>query len=188
MPPKKKENGGKGASAGPKVVDEPSQPAPGAPYCLSLVLEVCLDAAEPPSLVEPCGGGDAQPTEGAGRDNGSEDARSREKKAPLLVEPVFRYTFVNGDRISTPPVGYPGSSWTRLGPAAPNSAGDLSPPAAGSSPEAETTISSGQQELDKRPPEHVVWKYTRVHQLQGADDDEVFVCTGRTCDRTLRTL
>lgn len=175
MPPKKAEKGGKGAAtAGPKSGEEPPQPGPGAPYCLSLVLEVSLDAAEPRSLVDTSGENTAAkpPGEGSG-----DDAIRNEGGLPL-VEPEFRYTFVNGEKITTPSIGRPGSSWVKVDPAptAHTLRGTDSPQqqSAAASPEAEeATAATEPRDIDKGPPNHIAWRYTRVHQLQGADDDEV---------------
>lgn len=179
MPPKKTDKGGKGAAAaGPKSGEEPPQPGPNAPYCLSLILEVSLDAAEPRSLVDTSGETAAYkpPVEGSG------DHATRNEENPRLVEPEFRYTFVNGERITTPSVGRPGSSWVKLDPAPTahtNMSGGTASPqqqaaaAAASSETEEATKSTERQDSSKGPPSLVAWRYTRVHQLQGADDDEV---------------
>lgn len=165
MPPKKKEKGGKGASAAPKALDEPPQSVPGAPYCISLVLEVCLNAAEPP-LADACG--DAAQPPVAEVSNGEGVARPGSgQNALLLVDPVFRYTFVNGEKITTPPVGMVGSSWTKV-------RGDTG---SGTTPSAaclEAIEPGGQQEIeDTRRRQPDVWRYTRFHQLQGENDVKV---------------
>lgn len=169
MPPKKKEKGGKGgkgAGAASNTFDEPPQPAPGSPYCLSLSLEVSL-------LVGPCTAETGHVSE-SGRGDGEDTIRSEKHAQPLLVEPVFRYTFVNGERITTPPVGLPGSSWTKLSPAANGDAALEAEQPTPAAPEAsEAADTGGGPESNKKPPEPVVWRYTRTHQLLGADEDEV---------------
>lgn len=169
MPPKKKEKAGKsgkGARAASNAFHEPPQPAPGSPYCLSLSLEVSL-------LVDPCSA-ETGHVEESGEGDGEDTKRSEQRTQPLLVEPVFRYTFVNGERVTTPPVGRPGSSWTKLSPV-PN--GDAAPEAEHSTPaapEAPAAVDTdGEPASDRRPPDPVVWRYTRTHQLLGADEDEV---------------
>lgn len=163
MPPKKKEKGGKGgkgAGTVPNALVEPPQPAAGTPFCLSLVLDVSL-------LVDP---GTAEPGQRpeSGGGSGLEDTKCGEQQSEqLLVEPVFRYTFVNGERITTPPVGLPGSSWTRLNPAASADALSAAPEASGAAE------ANGEAECEKIPSEPAIWRYTRTHQLHGADDDEV---------------
>lgn len=171
MPPKKKEKGGKGgkgAGAVPNAFDEPPQPAPGSPYCLSLSLEVLLvdpsACTAETGLVPESGGGDGEDTN-----------RGEQRTQPLLVEPVFRYTFVNGERIITPPVGLPGSSWTKLSPDAigdaPREAEQSTTPLA---PKASGAVDvDGEPGSDRGPSEPVMWRYTRTHQLLGADEDEV---------------
>lgn len=165
MPPKKKEKGGKGSAATPKALDEPPQPVPGAPFCISLVLEVCLDAEEPPPA-DACP--DAVQPPVAQVSSGEDATRpGSEKKAPLLVDPVFRYTFVNGEKITTPPVGMVGSSWTKVG-------GDTGSGMRPSGASLEATETGGQQEIEgsrRRQPD--AWRYTRVHQLQGETDVKV---------------
>lgn len=179
MPPKKKEKGGKGgkgAAAVSNTVDEPPQPAPGSPYCLSLSLEVSL-------LVDPCTAetGHVPESGGGGGGDGENASRSEQRTQPLLVDPVFRYTFVNGERITTPPVGLPDSSWTKLSPVV---NGDAAPEAEQSSPVAPEASGAvdidGEPQSDKRPSEPVVWRYTRTHQLLGADDDEVLFTAATT--------
>lgn len=169
MPPKKKGKGGKGAAGDANVLSEPSQPAPGAPYCLSLVLEVSLDAAEPPAAAEPNGADTQAP------DVGGEDTQPVEQ-GPYLVEPAFRYTFVNGDKITTPPIGLAGSSWVRVDP----TVKDAAPDSALSQQLETKTINDEQREVGPGPAKHAVWRYTRVHQLQGGSDDEVSIFTGRS--------
>lgn len=173
MPPKKKEKGGKGgkgAGAVPNAIDEPPQPAPGSPHCLSLVLEVSLLVDQSTSSTA-----DAGQRPESGGDGGEDAQRSQQQSQQLLVEPVFRYTFINGERITTPPVGLPGSSWTKVNPSATSS--NAAPQAEQSTPAAPeasgATDADGQPETDKGPSKPVVWRYTRTHQLQGADEDEV---------------
>lgn len=175
MPPKKTDKAGKGAAtAGPKSGDEPPQPGPSAPYCLSLVLEVTLDAAEPRSLEDRSGEHAAAKSPG----EGSGDDAIHVEEGLRLVEPEFRYTFVNGERITTPSIGRPGSSWVKVDPAptAHTSRGIASPQqqSAAVSPEAEKAMAAIEpQDIEKRQPNPITWRYTRVHQLRGADDDEV---------------
>ena len=166
MPPKKKEKGGKGgkgAGAVPNALAEPPQPAAGTPFCLSLVLDVSL--LVDPGTAEP----GQRPESGGGGGGGGEDAQctSEQQSEQLLVEPVFRYTFVNGERITTPPIGLAGSSWTRLNP------GAATADASAAAREASGAAEDGEAECDKTPSGPVVWRYTRTHQLHGADDDEV---------------
>lgn len=192
MPPKKGDKGGKGASAtGPKSGEEPPQPGPGAPYCLSLELEVSLDAAEPRSRRStPSGEGDTAAaantkpanTKPTGEGSNNEDSATHNEEAPHLVEPEFRYTFVNGDKITTPSVGRPGSSWVKLDPApTQDTASPRAQSASSASPEAEVTQIIGQHDIDNARPSPTVWRYTRVHQLQGADDNEVNTPNMRWC-------
>lgn len=165
MPPKKKV--AKAAVAESNVTNEPPQPPPGSPYCLSLALEVCLDAAELIVAAPDAANADTpQLTE-----SGEQEA-SRDERIPLLVEPVFRYTFVNGENITTPPVGQPGSSWMKLQPGDEQAAsGD--PSTAASLAEEAKTQTREQQECGDAPLKPALWRYTRVHQLQGEDDEEV---------------
>lgn len=169
MPPKKKEKGGKGGKGGkgsgavPNAFDEPPQPAHGSPHCLSLSLEVSF-------LVDPCTAETGQ----SGGGDGEDINPSEQQIHQVLVEPCFRYTFVNGERITTPPVGFPGSSWTKLSPVANGDAAleaEQSTTAAAEAPGAADT--GGELEYNKGLPEPVVWRYTRTHQLLGADEDEV---------------
>lgn len=179
MPPKKTEKGGKGASTtGPKSGEEPPQPGPGAPYCLSLVLEVSLDVTEPRSLVDTSAEGTTKPP-----GESSDDDATFHEEGPRLVEPEFRYTFVNGERITTPSIGRPGSSWVKL---------DTAPPqqqSASASLEVEDARKPIEpQAVDEGPPNPIVWRYTRVHQLQGADDDEVNTPNMRSTVRSYRSM
>lgn len=175
MPPKKGGKGGKDAAAsGPKSGEEPPQPGPSAPYCLSLQIEVSLDAAEPQTLRStPSGEGDtaAAKSKPAGEGGKDDDNVAHIEEAPHLVEPEFRYTFVNGDKITTPSVGRPGSSWVKLDPAPTQETAQPAPSASPEKSEAKTTV--GQQDMDNGRPNPIAWRYTRVHQLQGADDNEV---------------
>lgn len=162
MPPKKKEKGGgKGASGAPQAANEPPQPAAGAPFCLSLVVEVSLQEATPHT-------GLAAP---APPDEGTSDAIDVEcdQQSQLLVDPVFRYTFVNGDKIITPSIGHEGSSWARVDPAENDFATEIGH---------ETLVSEAANKTRDEgsclcPPRPVVWRYTRLHQLHGANADEV---------------
>lgn len=181
MPPKKKEKGGKGgkgAAAAPKGVDEPPQPPLGSPYCLFLEFEVSLLVERPTSSTA-----DAGQRPASGGDDG-DDAQLTEEQQ-LVVDPVFRYTFINGERITTPPVGLPGSSWKKVdASAASNDAatqGEQSTPAIPATPEASgMTDADGQSDIDRPPAKPVVWRYTRTHQLHGTGEDEVL---HDSCDR-----
>lgn len=98
---------------------------------------------------------------------------------PLLVNPVFRYTFVNGDRITTPAVGLAGSSWTKADTHnAANVAGaqEVGGGLFAGAGRASKTVSSDGQQVDgvgSGGSTCVVWRYRRMHQLQGANDEEV---------------
>lgn len=185
MPPKKKEKGGKGLKGAGTVsnaIDEPPQPPPGSPYCLSLVLEVSLLVERPASSKA-----DAGQRPESGGEGGDGAQHTEQQSQQLIVEPVFRYTFINGERITTPPVGLPGSSWKKLDPSATSNnavpQGGQSTPATSSTPAAPATPATpeasgvldadGQPEIDRCPPKPVVWRYTRTHQLQGTDENEV---------------
>lgn len=157
MPPKKKDKDHKGVTKGHIVRDEPPHPEPGTPFCLVLVIEVCLDATE-----------DVGPAVSAEADRSTQTAKNDEEAElvghfPLLVEPYFRYTFVNNDKITTPVIGQPQSSWTVAHP----SAYDPASAALSASTEIEPTIPG------EKKTEPVVWRYQRLHKLQGADDEEV---------------
>ncbi|CAN0241752.1 unnamed protein product, partial [Ectocarpus sp. 12 AP-2014] len=164
MPPKGKDKGkkgAKGAGAVPNVIDEPPQPAPGTPHCLCLVLEVSL-------FVDPSG----RTADSRGSDSGDDVAQGNE---PVLVEPVFRYTFINGERITTPPIGLPDSSWTRLNPAENMSenAQEADQSTTAAKEPGWAADADRQPDANVRPLEPIVWRYTRTHQLQGATEDEV---------------
>lgn len=186
MPPKGKDKGkkgAKGAGAVPNVIDEPPQPPPGTPHCLCLVLEVSL-------FVDPLGRPAASRGSDGGIDGGEDVAQGNE---PILVEPVFRYTFINGERITTPPIGLPGSSWTRLNPAATVSenAQEADQSTTAVKEPAGAADADRQPDADEGPREPIVWRYTRTHQLQGADEDEVwFIYRGgsATRDRMINIL
>ncbi|CAM9197164.1 unnamed protein product, partial [Hapterophycus canaliculatus] len=176
MSPKKKDKGGKGGKGSgvvPTALDEPPQPTVGTPFCLSIVLEVSL-------LVNPSTdsrvNADHQP------DTGDDVQYSDQRSQELLVEPVLRYTFINGQRITTPPIGAPGSSWIKLNPTAETS-DDLAPQEndspASSNEEGGNRNTDGEQQGSKVPAAPVVWKYTRTHQLQGEDEDAVALALDR---------
>lgn len=161
MRPKTTDKAGKGAAAGPTSVGEPSEPTPDSPFCLTLVLDVCLVAAE--TLGQPTA--IAIDAAGPQPDSLPDDIQ----EAPLLVNPFFRYTFVNGDRITTPTVGLAGSSWTAVVTPSAGSNVESIPTTDGSWAAAEV----GEVVENETLPECVVWRYRRTHQLQGADDGEV---------------
>lgn len=172
MPPKKKEK--KGAATGSKsaAVDEPPQPTPDAPFCLTVILEVCLDSREsgrrPSSTALP-----ADDATGS-RVEGDEGTCGIGDQTPLLVDPVFRYTFVNGDRITTPAVGLPESSWTKV--VADSAAKEVRNGLSAEAGRESEAVSLDGQQVDGVGGEGsrcVVWRYKRTHQLQGADDEEV---------------
>lgn len=164
MPPKRKDKGIKGAITLPVFPDEPPQPEPGTPFCLALVIEVCLDATEG---VGPVVSAEADSsTQTANKDQGGQLVGH----FPLLVEPYFRYTFVNNDKITTPVIGQPQSSWTVAHPTAYDATVDPAPPA---STAIEATIPDDKKSFQPGRTEPVVWRYQRLHQLQGADDEEV---------------
>lgn len=183
MPPKKKEKGGKGgkgAAAAPNAVDEPPQPPPGSPYCLSLEFEVSLLVERPTSCTADAG---QLPASGGGGDDSAQ--LGEEQSQQLVIEPVFRYTFINGEKVTTPPVGLPGSSWKKVDPSVTSSdaasQGEQSTPATPATPvtpatpEASgVTDADGQPEICSPPTRPVVWRYTRTHQLQGTGEDEVY--------------
>lgn len=171
MPPKKKEKGGKGGKGAgivPGALDEPPQPTVGTPFCLTLVLEVCLSINSSAGVEADA---DQQPDSGEGAQSSGQQSQE------LLAEPVLRYTFVNGDKITTPPIGAPGSSWTKLNPPATSGDATTRPDEApvSSHEVAGAGDTDGRPEGDKVPAEPGVWRYTRTHQLQGEDEDAVGV-------------
>lgn len=163
MPPKKKDKGHKGGTKLPIFRDEPPHPEPGTPFCLVLVIEVCLDATE---CVGPAVSAEADSsTRKAYKDEGSELVGH----FPLQVEPYFRYTFVNNDKITTPVIGQPQSSWTVAHP----SAYDPASTAPQAPTQIEATIPDEKKSFQSGQTDPVVWRYRRLHRLQGADDEEV---------------
>lgn len=176
MPPKKKEKAGKGSNTGPKADDEPGQPAQDAPFCLSLLLEVCLDAAQPRAKTAPVEGAASEISQPPPRDSSRGYALcSIEQIPPLLVDPVFRYTFVNGDKITTPPVGQPGSSWVHVpSNSDQGAAAAAAKTAVADGREAEVGVLGGEHassSAESKPA--AIWRYTRVHQLEGENEEEV---------------
>lgn len=160
MPPKKKEKTGGNASSTSFVFNEPSQPSPEAEHCLALTIDVCLDGPGPRS-------DDSSDKEKIEAKDTSEISENQNCH-PRLIDPVFRYTFVNGERIVTPPVGKPGSSWTPIEA----TSGVPGIKAVASSPLKEHVGNVDLAEVQDEESKHIIWRYRRVHQLAGDNDEE----------------
>lgn len=167
MSSKKKDKIVKDGQSDPLVVDEPPQPSSDAPFCLTLVIDVCLEAAKLPST--------NVNEEASKKPEGNMEISMVEEHLPHLVDPVFRYAFVNGEKIITPPVGKPGSSWTPLTNTSSSAYGDLEMSAQLADEQAHSAEAGGAHAPDHNNCEPIVWRYKRVHKLEGTNDEEACI-------------